>query len=57
MNEIKSQSKEIKHSLKTLNKQAKRFMKQYRINRATWKIGYGYLVKSDIWKRAKAILI
>jgi len=43
--------------MKALNKQAKRFMKKFNINRMTWKLGYTYLVKSDIWKTAKQLLI
>ena len=57
MSEIKTKGKEIKRSLRTLNRQAKRFMKKYNINRVTWKLGYGYLVQSDIWKTAKQLLI
>jgi len=57
MSEIKAKSKIIRHSLKVLNRQANRFMKKYKINRITWKLGYGYLVKSDIWKTAKQLLI
>ena len=57
MSEIKIKSREIKQSLKVLNKQANRFMKKFNINRITWKLGYGYLVKSDIWNKAKQLLI
>ena len=57
MNDIKSKIQEIKKSLRILNKHAKRFMKPYTTNSLTWKIGYDYLVKSNIWKSAKQLLL
>ena len=55
--EVKRKSKEITRSLRSLNRQANRYMKRFRGDRAVWKQGYGYLVKSEIWKRAKQLLI
>ena len=56
MEEIKTRIKEINRSLKTLNRKANKFIKPYRINRNAWKLGYGYLTKSDIWSKAKRLL-
>jgi len=56
MKEAKTRSKEIHRSLKGLNRKANKFMKPYRVNRNTWKLGYGYLTKSDIWGKAKQFL-
>lgn len=57
MEDIRSKSKEINKTLRGLNKRAKRFMKPYTVNSLTWKLGYDYLVKSEIWKSAKQLLL
>ena len=57
MDDIKFKSQEIKKSLRCLNKRAKKFMKPYSSNHLTWKLGYKYLVESEIWKSAKQLLL
>ncbi len=56
MKEAKTRTKEIHRSLKGLNRKANKFMKPYRVNRDTWKSGYVYLTKSNIWGEAKHLL-
>ena len=57
MNEVKVKKKKIEHSLRTLNRKAKKYMKPYSITREIYTRGYRSLLKTDIWKEAKYLLL
>lgn len=57
MDEVKAKKKKIEHSLRTLNRKAKKYMKPYSITREIYKRGYGSLLKTNIWKEAKYLLL
>ena len=57
MNEVKAKKKKIEHSLRTLNRKANKYMKQYSVTREIYKRGYRSLLNTDIWKEAKFLLL
>ncbi len=57
MNEVKAKKKNIRHSLRTLNRKANKYMKPYSITREIYARGYRSLLTTDIWKEAKFLLL